>query len=180
MPNKTSEYIQSYSRVGRKFTGIVFDVIRIARNRDKSYLKNFIPYHKFKDLLVEPVPINRWAKMAIYSTLPGIVSAIFLQHYNCDGFTKSVHDKIMKQIITFDNLLKIVKKAYGCDGNPESLMYEKIIEEEIENIYNGLKNNMEQKQFLSQGIASCNTYGNEPMPSLRDVDVNLTVILEEA
>jgi len=180
MPNKTSEYIQSYSRVGRKFTGIVFDVIRIAKNRDKSYLKNFVPYHKFKDLLVESVPIYRWAKMAIYSTLPGIVSAILLQHYNCDGYTKSAHDKILNHTIKYDDLLRIVKAAYGCDGNPDSLMYEEIIEEEIENIYNGLKNNIEQKQFLSAGIASCNTYGKEPMPSLRDVDVTLTAILEEA
>ena len=32
-----------------------------------------------KDDLVESVPVNRWAKNAIYSTLPGILSGLLMQ-----------------------------------------------------------------------------------------------------
>lgn len=178
MPNKTSEYIQSYSRVGRKYTGIVFDVIRIVRDRDRSYLKNFLQYHEFKELLIEPVPINRWAKMAIYSTLPGIVSAIILQYYNGDGWANNAHDMIVNNIIKLEDLISIVKHSYGCaDATPEASIYSQIIEEEVSNIYYCLKNNS-SRDFLSNGIAAGNKYGFSPMDSLRDVDVTLEVKLK--
>ncbi len=37
MPNNNAEYIQAYSRTGRKYTGIVIDIIRLMRIRDRSY-----------------------------------------------------------------------------------------------------------------------------------------------
>ena len=81
MPNNNAEYIQAYSRTGRRYTGIVVDIIRLMRVRDRSYLKNFVVFHQNKDDLVESVPINRWAKNAIYSTLPGILSGVLMQYY---------------------------------------------------------------------------------------------------
>ena len=85
MPNNNAEYIQAYSRTGRKYTGIVIDIIRLMRQRDRSYLKNFVVFHQNKDDLVEAVPINRWAKNAIYSTLPGLLAALLMQHYTVDA-----------------------------------------------------------------------------------------------
>ena len=35
MPNNNAEYIQAYSRSGRQYTGIVIDVIRLMRIRDR-------------------------------------------------------------------------------------------------------------------------------------------------
>jgi superfamily II DNA/RNA helicase len=81
MPNNNAEYIQAYSRTGRKYTGIVIDIIRLMRTRDRSYLKNFVVFHQNRDDLVEAVPINRWAKNAIYSTLPGLLAALLMQYY---------------------------------------------------------------------------------------------------
>lgn len=81
MPNNNAEYIQAYSRVGRKYAGIVIDIIRLMRVRDRSYLKNFIVFHQNKDDLVESVPVNRWAKNAIYSTLPGMLSGLLIGVY---------------------------------------------------------------------------------------------------
>ena len=81
MPNNNAEYIQAYSRTGRKFTGIVVDIIRLMRVRDRSYLKNFVIFHQNRDDLVEAVPINRWAKNAIYSTLPGLLAGLIRQYY---------------------------------------------------------------------------------------------------
>ena len=43
MPGNTAEYIQAYSRVGRKYTGVVIDIMRPSREKDQSYLKNFSP-----------------------------------------------------------------------------------------------------------------------------------------
>ena len=72
IPGNTAEYIQAYSRTGRRHSSIVVDIIRPSRETDRSYLNNFVKFHEFKDILVEPVPINRWATKAIDGTLPGI------------------------------------------------------------------------------------------------------------
>ena len=53
IPGSTAEYIQAYSRVGRKHTGIVIDIIRPSREKDRSYLKNFHKFHEYNDILVD-------------------------------------------------------------------------------------------------------------------------------
>ena len=52
VPSNTAEYIQAYSRVGRKYEGLVIDIIRLARARDTSYLNFFNLFHKYKDYLI--------------------------------------------------------------------------------------------------------------------------------
>ena len=94
MPNNNAEYIQAYSRTGRKFTGIVVDIIRLMRVRDRSYLKNFVIFHQNRDDLVEAVPINRWAKNAIYSTLPGLLAGLIRQYYTIKTNSDSLHNAI--------------------------------------------------------------------------------------
>ena len=51
MPNNNAEYIQAYSRTGRKYTGIVIDIIRLMRVRDRSYLKNFVTFIRIRMIL---------------------------------------------------------------------------------------------------------------------------------
>ena len=82
MPGNTAEYIQAYSRTGRRHSSIVIDIIRPSRETDQSYLKNFVNFHEFKDIMVESVPINRWATKAIDCTLPGIFTGLLLTKYN--------------------------------------------------------------------------------------------------
>jgi hypothetical protein len=44
-PQATSEYIQSTSRVGRKFPGLVVVLFNAARSRDRSHYESFVTYH---------------------------------------------------------------------------------------------------------------------------------------
>lgn len=179
MPNKTSEYIQAYSRVGRKYTGIVFDVIRLMRDRDKSFLKNFDGYHRYKDLLVEPVPINRWAKNAIYSTLPGIVAAYLLQYASNDYNALKVTKKIDSGLITLEKMIYDIKRIYKCnDLESNSKLYSEIIEKEVSEIFNGFKVNISPKSNIGEVIAKNNSKRKYPMTSLRDVDTALEVALK--
>ena len=180
MPNKTSEYIQAYSRVGRKYTGIVFDVIRLMRDRDKSFLKNFDSYHRYKDILVEPVPINRWAKNAIYSTLPGIVSAYLLQYVANDYSSISITKKINNCDILLEDIITDIKNIYKCSNlEPNSKLYSEIIEFELEQIYLKFKTNIEPSIRISDIITEGNSKKKKPMTSLRDVDLTLEVTLRE-
>lgn len=177
MPKQTSEYIQAYSRVGRKYTGIVFDVFRIIRDRDKSYLKNFYNFHEYKDLLVNPVPINRYAKNAIYSTLPGIFAALMYQHYVKKQTAIEVTKLINAGKLNVDTIINDIKNIYDC-SNQDSKLYEEIIEIEVKKIFNAFKTNTNTEKKISELIKNANSYHKGPMTNLRDVDIPLEVKLK--
>lgn len=44
-PQSTSEYIQSTSRVGRKYPGLVVALLNSAKSRDRSHYERFVAYH---------------------------------------------------------------------------------------------------------------------------------------
>ena len=174
MPNQTSEYIQAYSRVGRAYTGIVFDVFRIIRDRDKSYLKNFYNFHEYKDRLVNPVPINRYAKNAIYSTLPGIFAALLYQHYVKKSKAIEVTKLINSGKLCVEDLINDVKNIYDCH-NQDSKLYELIIEDEVNKMFNAFKTNTNTEVRIADLIKNSNSRHKGPMTNLRDVDIPLEI-----
>lgn len=183
MPNNNAEYIQAYSRTGRKFTGIVIDIIRLMRVRDRSYLKNFIVFHQNRDDLVESVPINRWAKNAIYSTLPGLISGLLMQYYTVqtesDNLYQAVKVKklLMNGSISIPEVIEKLIKAYGCnDQEKMSLAYKETIEEETTTILSGIQNgNFATDDFLSSAIAKFSKGKKSPMRSLRDTEEQILI-----
>ena len=177
MPNQTSEYIQAYSRVGRAYTGLVFDIFRIVRDRDKSFLKNFYNYHEYKELLIDPVPINRYAKNAIYCTLPGIVAALLYQYYIQKWYAIDVTRAISNGLITLDSLINDVKSIYDC-ANQSSQLYKDIIEKEVEKIFNAFKNNTNMDLSIAELIKKSGSRHKGPMTNLRDVDIPLEIDLK--
>ena len=183
MPNNNAEYIQAYSRVGRKYTGIVIDIIRLMRIRDRSYLKNFVVFHQNKDDLVESVPINRWAKNAVYSTLPGMLSGMLMQYYTlltgADDFyhVYKVKKVLMSGAINVNDVIDKVIKAYGCNSQEKlSVAYEDIIREQIENILSGIRNtDFDSNMFLSDAIGNFSKWKKKPMLSLRDTEEQIEI-----
>ncbi len=183
MPNNNAEYIQAYSRTGRKHTGIVVDIIRLMRVRDRSYLKNFVIFHQNRDDLVEAVPINRWAKNAIYSTLPGLLSGLILQYYTVTTKSDSLYQALaIQKLLKSDeiNIEDVVSKlvmAYGCNEQEKmSLAYKDIIEEEATNILIGIKNsNLTKELFLSDAIGKFSRGKKKPMTSLRDTEEQIEI-----
>ena len=183
MPNNNAEYIQAYSRTGRKYTGIVIDVIRLMRIRDRSYLKNFVVFHQNKDDLVEAVPINRWAKNAIYSTLPGILSALLMQYYTVELGMDAMYWAVdLKKLITEDKIQEDIVvdqiiDAYACNDREKlSLAYADGIREEVHNIFEGIANgNFQKDVFLSDAISKYTHGKKRPMISLRDTEEQIEI-----
>lgn len=183
MPNANAEYIQAYSRTGRKFTGIVIDIIRLQRVRDRSYLKNFVLFHQNKDDLVESVPINRWAKNAIYSSLPGILSSLIYQYYTVvtesDTLysTADVQKLIESDKIDIDDAIEKIIEIYACnEGEKLSLSYEETIRDEVRRILENIKNGVHPSdEFLSKGIGKYSKGKSEPMTSLRDTEETIEI-----
>ncbi len=80
MPNHTSEYIQAFSRVGRKFPSIVLVWFYPNRIRDLSYYRNFSLYHQTIHERVEEIPINRWARLGLKETLTATMNGVILNY----------------------------------------------------------------------------------------------------
>ena len=166
MPGNTAEYIQAYSRVGRKHTGVVIDIMRPSREKDQSYLKNFVKFHEYKDILVDSVSINRWATKAVENTLPGILSSLILNFYEYElqfsiGDVSKYGDlkkALISGAITADMLKNHAYHIYKCSDNDSSMgkLYRITIDRIIDNLVMSLKNgSIEPRTYLTEAFDSC-------------------------
>ena len=183
MPGNTAEYIQAYSRVGRKHTGVVIDIMRPSREKDQSYLKNFVKFHEYKDILVDSVSINRWATKAVENTLPGILSSLILNYYEYE-LQHSVGDvskygdlkkALVNDTITADMLKDHAYQIYKCSDNDSSIgrLYRITIDRIIDELVASLKNgSIAPKTYLTEAFDRCYCH---VMSSLRDTDKQIIV-----
>ena len=188
IPGNMAEYIQAYSRTGRKHTSIVVDLIRPTRETDQSYLKNFTSMHKYKDLLVEPVPINRWASKAVDNTLPGIFTGILFTCYDPEiqytsgsmFFMKNVKKAIKEHGIDKDTIKDQLYKSFGCiddDGTTYDLgnQYRQKIDVFVEDIFLQIEDRSWSDENIFDGFR---LMGYRIMNSLRDTDSQLIIELD--
>ena len=188
IPGNMAEYIQAYSRTGRKHTSIVIDLIRPSRETDQSYLKNFLNIHKYKDLLVEPVPINRWATRAVEMTLPGIFTGLLLTVYDPEiqfqvgslFFMKNIKKAIKEKAIDKNTIKEQIFRSYGCteeDGQIQDLgnQYRLKIDLIIDDLFMQISDRSWSDETIFNGFKAM---GYKIMTSLRDTDTALIVELE--
>ena len=187
IPGNIAEYIQAYSRTGRRYSSIVIDIMRPSRETDQSYLKNFVKVHEFKDIMVEAVAINRWATKAIDNTLPGIFMSIILNIYDKKlqfaygnlFFMKNIKKAVQDNVINKEEVSQMLYQAYGCldAGGVDDLgnQYRLKIDAFIENVFGQIsdKNWIEENVFTGFSLM-----GYRIMNSLRDTDTQLIIELE--
>ena len=83
-PKGTAEYIQSTSRVGRQFPGIIFTVLTWARPRDLSHYETFEHYHATFYKHVEAQSVTPFSPRALDRGLTG--TFISLSRLSLDEF----------------------------------------------------------------------------------------------
>jgi hypothetical protein len=185
IPGNTAEYIQAYSRVGRKHTGVVIDIMRPSREKDQSYLRNFIKFHEYKDILVDSVSINRWATKSVENTLPGVISSLILNHYLYQlKYETGIGDiskyKNLKTALNEDKIttMDLKRHAYGvykCSDNDSSVgkLYRQTIDRLIDRLVDDLKNgSFDGNAYITEVFKHCYF---KVMLSLRDTDKQLIV-----
>ena len=137
MPRSTAEYIQSLSRVGRKYYGIVFLTFDAKRTRDLSFFKHFTEYHDIIDYKVEPVPLARWAKLGIKQTITSVFCASILNYLSNELKTPIYNTEQLREVLTDEKnvklLLDFIDDAYvtfvgECDENMENNINEDVKE----------------------------------------------------
>jgi hypothetical protein len=177
MPRNTAEYIQALSRVGRRHPAIIFVVFNMTRERDQSYYKYFKKFHEFRDMLIEAVPLSRWAKFSIERTLPGIFCGSLLNFFdikcrdsnfrtiNTSSNFKSAYSQ---NIFTQDEIIDFVNQSYAIDTDPLGYYFKQLIQSKIPNFITEITNTRENK-FIGQSIPS------SPMRSLRDIEETIMI-----
>lgn len=184
IPGNIAEYIQAYSRTGRRYSSIVIDIMRPSRETDQSYLKNFNKIHEFKDIMVEAVAINRWATKAIDNTLPGVFSSLLLNVYDLElqftcgnlFFMKNIKKAMINDLLNKDDVKDMLYQSYGCNDN-DSLgnQYRIKIEAFIDNIFKEISDRNWTEENIFNGFT---LMGYRIMNSLRDTDTPLIIELE--
>ena len=187
MPGNTAEYIQAYSRTGRRHSSIVIDIMRPSRETDQSYLKNFVNFHEFKDIMVESVPINRWATKAIDCTLPGIFTGLLLTKYDpelqyvCGSqfFMNNIKKAIVNGNLDAATIINELNMAYGCtiagQVNEIGNQYKAKIKDFVEDIFERIVDKNWERENIFSGFE---LMGYHIMNSLRDTDTQLIIELE--
>lgn len=176
MPLTTSEFIQVSARVGRRYPGLVFVMLKMARERDAGVYRSFPAFVKQGDRFVEPVPITRRSRRVLEHTIAGLFFARLRQ----------VHEPRSRQALTTVNKLR----DYYRDGNL-------VLEAEEEAICRALRldspldqaTRRDVHEWLEQYLDTLDRAdgshkwpqdlcpnGNEPMMSLRDVEEQAPVL----
>lgn len=190
IPSNTAEYIQSYSRVGRTYTGLVIDIIRLAQNRNVSFLKYFNMMHNYKDYLVNETRINAKSSIAMYHTFPGILVSLFKHYYsvrdNKKYDTVGSVDKFFEDDENNENIKDLFNKLckiYRCDDvtdeNCLDAQFKIDIKKELNNVrknlYDGVRKTYTLNQSFASHISELTSHNFRVMISLRDVDNNYDI-----
>jgi hypothetical protein len=185
MPGSTAEYIQAYSRTGRKYSSIVVDVMKPSKETNQSYLKNFLKFHEYKDILVEAVPINRWATKAINYTLPGIFTSLLLNKYNMNSEKTlfnmlNIKEAIMTGKINKEKVKEELYESYGCKSDGYDIeigrQYKDVIDDFVDKIFNKI---IERVWGSGEKIIDgFKTMGYPIMNNLRETDEQVLVRLD--
>jgi hypothetical protein len=75
-PQSTSEYIQSTSRVGRRYPGFVVVLFNAAKSRDRSHYESFIAYHQALYRQVEPTSVTPFSVRARDRAIHAVLVAL--------------------------------------------------------------------------------------------------------
>lgn len=173
MPGRTAEYIQSSSRSGRRYIGIIVVALSPWLLREQSYYHRFVPYHYHMEHLVEPVPINRFSRFAVDKTMPGILAGLFNAVY-APRFqrdltkVREVRSLIWDDAqITQDAIFHDLLLAYDLDNPLHSVSLRSGMEQRVEETF---RREMRRLNTPSYHDRVTKSLTREPMTSLRDVD----------
>jgi hypothetical protein len=75
-PQATSEYIQSTSRVGRKYPGLIVTLFNAGRSRDRSHYESFVAYHSALYRQVESTSVTPFSSRARDRGLHAVLVAL--------------------------------------------------------------------------------------------------------
>lgn len=129
IPLTAAEFIQTTSRVGRRWPGLIYVMHKIARERDASVFRCFDKFVLQGDRFVEPIPITRRSRRVLEKTVAGLAMARILAVYEGEsgealttvsklrnyftkkGITATVEIDAIVEMLKFDSPLEETLRA---------------------------------------------------------------------
>jgi hypothetical protein len=119
MPSTVSYYVQATSRAGRNNVGIVFTTLARHFVRDRSVFHFFDAQHRYVNVLVEPVALNRFSVHGPRKTASGVLAAVLTQQWGRDpnllsaaGLTAPAD---LTKAVTVRRILSAMRTAAAAD-----------------------------------------------------------------
>jgi hypothetical protein len=180
-PTSAAEVIQASARVGRRYPGLVVNIINTMRDRDTSIFRYYGPWIQRLDQLVSKVPINRESLPVLRRVLSGGLMALLYQVYEPiwlarGGSTRSLRDsrafKSALEAGAIDRTMLIGDLLAAFDIDPVSIYHaahraavESFVDETIRKVH-----------LSASGERAVPDLLDPPIPrSLRDVGTPLDV-----
>jgi hypothetical protein len=170
VPLTTAEFIQTTSRIGRRYPGLVYVLHRMSRERDAASFRQFNAFVRHGDRFVEPVPATRRSRRVLDITLSGIVEARRLliheprAHKALTMIQPYLHH-LEDEKITAQTELEVILGLLGFAGDGDHALREHI-KRWLEEWEHNLNYPPPDKIFPNEVLPS----GERPMMSLRDVE----------
>lgn len=171
-PHTISEYIQSMSRVGRKagFPSIVVNVYNPNRERDATYYQHHKKYLDHAYSLIRSIPVTRFSRSALRLTAPGLFlnSVMYFAGTDIRWYYRSQLARAMPRIRhrVEDLLRRYYALPAAGTGSAKQERLRLSLHQAVESILQRLD---------SQGASDNTKEVLDPMTSLRDVDVQISV-----
>ncbi|QEM82692.1 DEAD/DEAH box helicase family protein [Halomonas binhaiensis] len=197
VPSNIAEYIQASSRVGRTHTGFVLLIPTPQQRRDRYIVEVFDGFHRFLERMVQPAPIDRFARQAMERSfssiwlnyLGGILPlAKFLDADKQRWRDGSSVNQILREfqggkaIMNREAFKTYVKEALGINQEFLEESNFEYYRKHFDNLTVELINYLQKavNEYSDSGDLSMYRYFSEfalvkeeqPMTSLRDVDEN--------
>jgi len=182
MPSNNAEYLQARSRVARKGSGLVVVVFMPGRERDHSYYRYFEKFHELHDLMIEPIPINRWAPLAVDRTSVGIFSASIYNYFDLDltrrrdrpiWKVEKMRQALAEKLLSQEEITNFILDSYGVNklqGTARDYL-ENILKTNVDGFISTIITTDEKWRPISWVLEP------PPLRSLRDVGTDVAIEL---
>jgi hypothetical protein len=175
LPLTTAEFIQTTSRIGRRWPGLVFVMHKIGRERDAAMYRSFEKFVTQGDRFVEPVPITRRSRRVLERTIAGFELARILDLYEFESpgaltTVSKLRERFQALGVSPEGEMRAVVDALGIEGELDEPLREDL-ERWFEGFFRNLMDPAGRFRFPSE---LCPLGG--PMISLRDVEEQAPIL----
>jgi hypothetical protein len=178
LPLSTSEFIQTTSRVGRRFPGLVLVLHKIGRERDAAVFRVFSSFVEHMDRLVDPVPITSKSRRVLELTYAGMEQgrlygihepAALARGLRQLTLPRTVRQAFTRLPVTESDELQALIDMLGFTG-PLDENLRRDLESYVRQLYRAVNDPASTAQWVSDLFPT-----GEPMRSLRDVEAQVPV-----
>lgn len=193
MPSDIAEYIQASSRVGRTHVGFSLLIPTPQKRRDRYIVEVHDIFHRFRERMIAPAAIERWAENALIRVIPSLFQAWLNGFFEQKVFMEASDRRkvypidntfIIKRLINKtgsdefnDRLGSFVKKAVGIEGRGKTHIGKPNNQDfYIGTLLNGtsrIVEDLNERADTSTPLHEFWTHSavaKQPMKSLRDID----------